>query len=129
MASISAAVTVFCRQAGDVCLCDTDKIYLAADTTTQPVLQGTVAPKGVTESQKQSVSILKSDKWCVQDHLDTQETQFKNHIVTVMQLKKKNMHHMFTFTIQINLLGNTQYFICDCEFLKNCEKLYSAIYE
>lgn len=89
MASISAAVTVFCRQAGDVCLCDTDKIYLAADTTAQPVLQGTVAPKGVTESQKQSVSILKSDKWCVQDHLDTQETQFKNHIVTVMQLKKQ----------------------------------------
>lgn len=35
MASVSAAVTVFGRQAGDVCLCDTDKIYLAADTAVQ----------------------------------------------------------------------------------------------
>lgn len=38
MASASAAVTVFGRQARDVCLCDTDKkkyiyIYLAADTS------------------------------------------------------------------------------------------------
>lgn len=49
MASVSAAVTVFGRQAGDVCLCDTGKIYLAADTTVQHVLQGTVAQIGVTE--------------------------------------------------------------------------------
>lgn len=33
MASVSAAVTAFGRQAGDVCLCDTDKIYHATDTT------------------------------------------------------------------------------------------------
>lgn len=68
MASVSAAVTVFGRQAGDVCLCDTDKIYLAADTTVQRVLQGTVARMGVTESQKQSESNLNSDKWDVGDH-------------------------------------------------------------
>lgn len=42
MASVSAAVTVLGRQAREACLCDTDKIYLAADTTAQHVLQGTV---------------------------------------------------------------------------------------
>lgn len=66
MASISAAVTVFGRQARDVCLCDTDKIYLAADTTVQHVLQGTVGQMGVTESQNQSMSILNTDKFYVQ---------------------------------------------------------------
>lgn len=38
MASVSAAVTVFGRQAVDVCLCDKDKIYLAADATIRSVL-------------------------------------------------------------------------------------------
>lgn len=56
MASVSAAVTVFGRQAGAVCLCDTDKIYLAADTAVQHVLQGTIAQMGVTEGQNQCVS-------------------------------------------------------------------------
>lgn len=65
MASISAAVTAFGRQAGDVCLCDTDKIHLAADTAVQHVLQGTVAQMGVTENQNQWVSILNTDKLCV----------------------------------------------------------------
>lgn len=51
MAPVSAAVTVFGRQAWDACLCDTDKIYLAANTTVQHVLQGTVAQMGVTQSQ------------------------------------------------------------------------------
>lgn len=62
MASVSAAVTVFHRQAGGVCLWDTHKIDLATDTTTQSVLQGTAAPEGVPKSQKLSVSIIESDK-------------------------------------------------------------------
>ena len=49
-------VTVFGRQAEDVCLCDTDKIYLALDTTVQHVLQGAAAQMGVTERQNQSVN-------------------------------------------------------------------------
>lgn len=58
MASISAAVTVFGRRAGDVCLCDTDKTQLTEDTTVQHVLQGTEAQMCVTENQNQWVSIL-----------------------------------------------------------------------
>lgn len=65
MASISAAVTVFGRQAGDVCLCDTDKIHLAADTTVQHVLRGTVVQMGVRENQNLWVSFLNTDKLCV----------------------------------------------------------------
>ncbi len=56
MASVSAAVTVFGRQAGDVCLCDTEKIYLAADTAMQHVLQGTAAQMSVTASQNRPVN-------------------------------------------------------------------------
>lgn len=90
MASVSAAVTVFGRQAGDVCLCDTDKIYLAADSTMQHVLQGTVAQAGVTESQKQPVSIFNSHKLYLQDHCQDifDNTQLKNQSI---------MHHMFIF--------------------------------
>lgn len=69
MASVSAAVTVFGRQAGDVCLCDTDRIHLAADTTMQHVLQGAGAQMGASwKRQKQAVScfffFLNSDKLC-----------------------------------------------------------------
>lgn len=57
MASVSAAVTVFGRQAGDVCLCDTDIIHLAADTTMQHVLQGAGAQMGASwKRQKQAMS-------------------------------------------------------------------------
>lgn len=56
MASVSAAVTVFGRQAESVCWCDTDKIYLAADATSPPVSQC------VTERHKQPISVCNSDK-------------------------------------------------------------------
>lgn len=55
MASISAAVTVFGRQAGNIRWCDTDKIYLAADATSLPVSPCTRERKGVTERRKQPV--------------------------------------------------------------------------
>lgn len=56
MASVSAAVTAFGRQAQDVCLCDTDKVHLAsASSTLQHVLQGTGAQSGDTGSQNGAV--------------------------------------------------------------------------
>lgn len=54
MASISAAVTVFGRQAREVCLCDTDKIYLAAEPTMQHVFK---APQHKCVSLKPSISL------------------------------------------------------------------------
>lgn len=54
-ASVSAAVTVFGRQAGNICWCDTDKVYLAADATSLPVSPWSRERKGVTERHKQPV--------------------------------------------------------------------------
>lgn len=68
MASVSAAVTVFGRQARAACLCDTDKIYLAANTTLQHVLQGTVAQNGCHRKSELVGVILKWNKLNVQNH-------------------------------------------------------------
>lgn len=54
MASVLAAVTVFCR-VKNICWCDADKIYLAADATLLLVSLCTREQKGVTEHHKQPV--------------------------------------------------------------------------
>lgn len=48
------------KQGMSVYVIQTKYITLQIPPNTTPVLRGTVAPKGVTESQKQSASILKS---------------------------------------------------------------------